>query len=100
MEQRSWSSMSLEELESRQLLSTTLPGDREPSRHHAHAMHHQHMIHHMAHMHRLHHLHYLHTQHRAHVLRSTVPAPIVLTAQQRTNWVGLRDVFSQRRIHI
>jgi hypothetical protein len=92
--------MSLEELESRQLFNITLPGDREPSRHHAHAVHHQHMMHHMAHMHRMHHLHFLHTQHRAHVLRSTVPAPIVLTAQQRTNWVGLRDVFSQRRIHI
>lgn len=97
MEQRSWSWMSLEELESRQLFSTTLPGDL---RHHVHLVHHQHTVHHLAHMHRLHHLHFLHTQHRAHVLRSTVPAPIVLTAQQRTNWVGLRDVFSQRRIHI
>jgi hypothetical protein len=54
------------------------------------------------HIHRahLHHLHTRHAQHAAHVRRTTVPAPIVLTAQQRTNWVGLRDVFSQKRVHI
>ena len=96
------SSMAVESLEPRQLFAISFPGIF--SHRHAHHLHHEHTLHHEAHLHRMHihraHLHHLHTLHTAHVLRSTVPAPIVLTAQQRSNWVGIRDVFSQKRVHI
>jgi hypothetical protein len=88
--------------------------------HHRHARHHQHALHekrrqkshkhhlhtlHAAHMvrrqaHHRHHAHYLHTQHKAHVLRSTVPEPIVLTAQQRNDWAAIRDEFLANRKRI
>lgn len=94
--------MAVESLEPRQLFAISFPGVF--SHRHAHHLHHMHTLHHQAHLHRMHihraHLHHLHTLHTAHVLRSTVPAPIVLTAQQRSNWVGIRDVFSQKRVHI
>ena len=96
------SSFAVESLEPRQLFAISFPGVF--SHRHAHHLHHLHTLHHQAHLHRMHihraHLHHLHTLHTAHVLRSTVPAPIVLTAQQRSNWVGIRDVFSQKRVHI
>ena len=80
-------------------------------KHHLHTLHHQHALHqqrrqkshkhhlhtlHAAHVqrreaHHTHHVHFLHTQHRAHVLRTTVPAPLVLTAQQRNDWPAIRD---------
>ena len=95
----------VESLEPRQLFAISFPGLY--SHRHAHHLHHVHTLHHQAHLHRMHihraHLHHLHTRHAlhaAHVRRTTVPAPIVLTAQQRSNWVGIRDVFSQKRVHI
>src|SRR5689334_647830 len=74
-----------ESLEARQFLTTTP--------HHAH---HVHTTHHMAHLHVLHRehfhrLHHLHTLHKAHVLNTTIPKPLVLTAQQRTDWASIRD---------
>jgi hypothetical protein len=84
-----------ESLEARELLSTT-----PHHAHHLHTLHHlahlhrlhQHVLHrqhlHRAHLHRVHHLHTLHT---AHVLRTTIPKPLVLTAQQRTDWPEIRE---------
>jgi hypothetical protein len=87
-------------------------------KHHLHALHHQHELHverrqktHKHHLHTLHaahvqrrqahhrhHVHALHTEHRAHVLRTTVPEPIVLTAQQRNDWATIRDeVLANRK---
>jgi hypothetical protein len=90
-------------------------------KHHLHTLHHQHELHvqrrqethrhhvhtlhslHAAHVqrrqaHHTHHVHVLHTQHRAHVLRTTVPEPLVLTAQQRTDWPSIRDqVLANRK---
>jgi hypothetical protein len=114
-------SMGLEALESRQFLSVANAGDAPgvtplavgASGHHAHFLHHKHRLHHLAHLHRLHiqhrqhvhraHLHrvhHLHILHKAHVLRTTVPEPIVLTAQQRTNWASIRDAFLANRKRI
>jgi hypothetical protein len=87
-------------------------------KHHLHTLHHQHASHvqrrqkshkhhlhtlHAAHVqrrqaHHTHHLHVLHTQHRAHVLRTTVPEPLVLTAQQKNDWPSIRDqVLANRK---
>jgi len=105
-----------EVLEGRQCLSATVsaadvlvPAAKVSSaRHHAHHLHtllHVHTQHsvHEANVqrreaHHTHHVHFLHTQHRAHVLRTTVPEPLVLTAQQRNDWPSIRDeVLSNRR---
>jgi hypothetical protein len=84
-----------EPLEGRALLSTP---------HFLHHQHHDHTLHHRAHLHRahLHRVHHLHTQHSAHFLRTTVPKPLVLTAEQRTNWPSIRDsVLANRpRVHL
>ena len=89
-------SVIFESLEGRQLLSTP----------HVHHEHHLHTLHHLAHLHRLHlhvlhrqhlhrahlhRLHHLHTLHTAHVLNTTIPKPLVLTAQQRTDWPSIRE---------
>lgn len=96
-----------EELEGRQLLSTP----------HVHHEHHLHTLHHQAHLHRLHlhvlhrehlhrahlhRLHHVHTLHKAHVLRTTVPKPLVLTALQRAEWPSIRDsvLASRPRVHL
>ena len=78
--------------------------------HHVHTLHHQHELavlrrqksheHHLHTVHVVHHDHFLHTQHRAHVLRTTVPEPIVLTAQDRNNWAGIRDQVLANRQRI
>jgi hypothetical protein len=111
-----------EALEGRQCLSATTAGTdmlatpaaaapaaaTSGARHHAHhlhTLHHRHTLHslHAAHVqrreaHHTHHVHALHTQHRAHVLRTTVPEPLVLTAQQRTDWPSIRDqVLANRK---
>ena len=93
----------VEALEDRRLLS----GSRHHV-HHLHAVHHQHALHeqrrqeshrhHLHTVHAVHHDHFLHKQHQAHVLRTTVPEPIVLTAQQRNDWVTIRDqVLANRK---
>jgi hypothetical protein len=87
-----------------------VPAAAAASRHHAHhvhTLHHQHELavirrqeshrHHLHTVHVVHHDHFLHTQHRAHVLRTTVPAPIVLTAQQRNDWATIRDEVMANR---
>jgi hypothetical protein len=53
----------------------------------------RHHRHHGAHVHRLHehHVHHHHAMHRAHILRTTHPAPLVLTAQQRNDWATIRE---------
>ena len=109
-----------EALEARQCLSATggaevlvtaadnAPGAKTSSaRHHAHHLHTVHHVHtvHSLHaaavqrreVHHTHHVHFLHRQHRAHVLRTTVPAPLVLTAQQRNDWPAVREqVLAER----
>lgn len=94
-----------EALETRECLSTSgaadavVPAAASPrTRHHAHhlhTLHHRHTLQ-TAHVqrreaHHTHHVHFLHAQHRAHVLRTTVPAPLVLTAQEKNNWPSIRD---------
>ena len=93
----------IEALEDRQLLSTP---------HFLHHQHHNHTLHHQAHLHvlhrqhlhraHLHRVHHLHTLHSAHFLRTTVPKPLVLTAEQRTNWPSIRDsvLASRPRVHL
>jgi hypothetical protein len=92
----------MEPLEDRQLLSTP---------HFVHHQHHEHTLHHQAHLHvlhrqhlhraHLHRVHHLHTLHSAHFLRTTIPKPLVLTAEQRTNWPSIREeVLANRpRVH-
>ena len=92
----------IETLEDRQLLSTP---------HFLHHQHHNHTLHHQAHLHvlhrqhlhraHLHRVHHLHTLHSAHFLRTTIPKPLVLTAEQRTDWPEIREsVLANRpRVH-
>lgn len=93
-----------------------------PSRHELHVKHEKHLAHldhtahqahqehqrHLAHVeavkrqaHRDHLRHVKHTRHlkhEAHVMNTTVPEPIVLTAQQRNDWVAIRDeVLANRK---
>jgi hypothetical protein len=76
----------LEPLEGRQFFSAHT--------HHLHTVHHQHHLHML---HHLHHVHFLHKLHVGHILRTTVPAPIVLTAQQKNDWAEIREEFLANR---
>jgi len=54
---------------------------------------------HREHLHRAH-LHHRHLLHKVHILHTTVPAPIVLTAQQRNDWADIREAFLANRKRI
>jgi len=55
---------------------------------HLHVLHRQHL--HRAHLHHNHHKHALHTRHVQHVLNTTEPKPLHLTAQERNDWPEIR----------
>jgi hypothetical protein len=92
--------MELEPLENRLLMATH-------AAHVLHAAHHDHVLHgiHTSHhAHTLHHSsaaarelrsanHLNHVNHEAHILRTTVPAPLIMTAEERSTWPTIRDEF-------
>ena len=95
--------MKLEPLEGR-LLMATHAAHLAHEAHHDHLLHGTHTAHHEHMLHGVHHtgaaareLHTLnhsnHLEHQAHILRTTVPAPLIMTAVERATWPTIRDEF-------